>query len=225
MLSSDQVRAYVAGLVVPQSQQLTMMQVASQDEQDALFVLKHMHEHQQRLVPIVEQLRKFTGKDIPIEFERHYRRGLAKPNGTISIDFATLRKPKSELAFTVAHEWAHIFLGHLTSSILEQQAECEADYWGAIFLGYFEYDLDELLKIKLLMPQMDIERGGQFDRACIIGQGYVDGHELRLKNHQIPGWPGFEVFRSQFQHAPWHVETEVTVIQSEEESKARKLFK
>lgn len=202
---SDQVRQYVAGLVVPQTQRLTLKQVANQDERDARMVLARLDRYQESIYLMVEQLRKFTGKDFPIEFERHYRRGLADPNGTIIIDYATLRKPLSEMALTLAHEWAHQSLGHLTSSKTEWEMESEADYWAGIFLGYFGYNLEEVIKIKLRMPEMDQEYVSQHERACLIAQGHVDGQQMRMGNLHPSIWPGFEAFRSQFHVAPWHV--------------------
>lgn len=222
---SDQVQQYVADLVVPESLQLTQSQIAEQDEKDALLVIQNLETHQERLSPIVEQLRKFTEKNFIIEFERHYRRGLAKPNGSISIDFATLGKSEGELALTVAHEWGHLCLGHLTSTIKEHDAECQADYWAGIFLGYFGYGLDEVIKIKLSMPQVDTEHGTQFHRACLIAQGYREGQHMRLENLHAGVWPGLEVFRSQFHVAPWHINGVKKPQFVNQDNKARKLSK
>lgn len=220
MMISDHVRQYVADLVVPQSQQMTTENIADLDEQEARQVVADFPAYEVRLAPIVMRLRKFTGKDFPIEFERHYRRGLAKPNGVISLDFATLAKSNGELALIVAHEWAHQSLEHLTSSVSEHDAECQADYWGGIFLGYFHYDLNDVLRIRLSMPATD----AQFERACLVAQGYQDGKAMRSDSLHASAWPGFEAFRTHFKVSPWQVTRTLEVNQPEGlASNARKL--
>ena len=219
MTYSDQVLKYVAGLVVPEMERLSFAQAAIKDEQDARLVEANLGEYQQRLIPIVHQLRKFSGKSFPIEFERHYRRGVAKTGGAISLDFATLKKPLSELALTLAHEWGHQSMGHLTNNYCAHaagipipEAERQADYYGGIFLGVYGYDIEELLKIKLSMPETDPVHGTRFERACMIMQGYQHGQELQVGNSHPSLWPGFEL--------PWH-DNSVKI----QESNTRKLSK
>lgn len=199
MKCSDHVVKYVAGLVVDDTQRLSFGQAATLDDEDARHVENNIDDFKKRLIPIVKQLRTFSGKNFPIQFERNYRRGLAKPGGVISIDFATLKKPISELALTVAHEWGHQSMGHLTNNYCAHaagipipEAERQADYYGGIFLGVHGYDIDEVLKIKLSMPETDPIHGTRFERACVIMQGFVHGKEMLGGKAHTPQWPGFE---------------------------------
>jgi hypothetical protein len=198
MKYSDQVVSYVTRLIVPETQRLSFAQVAAQDSEDAREVEANITEYEKRLIPIVRQLRKFSGKNFPIVFERNYQRGMAKSGGLICIDFATLKKPESEMALTVAHEWGHQSMGHLANEycahalgLPESEAERQADHYGGIFLGAYGYDIEEVLKIKLTMPEIDLAHGTRFERACIIMQGYYYGQSLREKNIISNYWPDF----------------------------------
>jgi hypothetical protein len=227
---SDQVVKLVADLVVPEKQRLSFAALAKQDEADARLVEANIQDYLHRVKPIVDQLRKFSGKNFPIEFERHYRRGLAKAGGVISIDFATLNKPLSELALTLAHEWGHQSLGHLMnaycshgSSISEPEAEHEADYYAGLFLGMHAYDVQELIKIRLSMPEIDPAHGSRFERACIVAQGYHDGVHMHRATLQANPLPGFSAFRSHYSEAPWHQSPETPKKEEgDQESNARK---
>jgi hypothetical protein len=186
MKYSDQVLSHVTRLVVPETQRLSFAQLAAEDADHARDVEINIREYEKRLMPIVHQLRKFSGKSFPVVFERNYQRGLAKSGGLISIDFATLKKPESEMALTLAHEWGHQSMGHLANEYCAHalglprlEAERQADYYGGIFLGAYGYDIEEVLKIKLSMPEIDPTHGTRFDRACIIMQGYYYGRGLR----------------------------------------------
>lgn len=228
MRGNRDVQDYVAKLVVPEHERLSMSDVADQDKEDAKKVVANLNQFSGRVTPIVEQLKVFSKKDFPVEFERNYRRGLAKMGGAISIDYATLNKPLSELALTLAHEWGHQSLGHLRndhfpcpSDISEQQAEHEADYFGGLFLGFYGYDLEEVLKSKLSLPEGDSKHGTRYERACIITQGYCDGQLMKSGQLQTGFWPGFEAYRAQFGMAPWNQPKESHA----HDSKARKSAK
>jgi hypothetical protein len=230
---SDQVVKLVADLAVPEKQRLSFAALAKQDEKDARLVEANIQAYLPRVKPIVDQLRKFSGKNFPIEFERHYRRGLAKAGGLISIDFATLNKPICELALTLAHEWGHQSLGHLMneycahgSSISEPEAEHEADYYAGLFLGMHGYNIEELIKLRLAMPEIDPAHGSRFERACIIAQGYHDGKQMQSVNPQSKPLPGFEAFRSHCTEAPWHQESLIIKkTEDDHDSSARKSAK
>jgi hypothetical protein len=225
MKYSEQVLNYVTRLIVPETQRLSFAQIAAQDAEDAREVETHITEYEKRLISTVRQLRKFSGKSFPIIFERNYQRGIAKSGGLICIDFATLKKPDSEMALTVAHEWGHQSMGHLANEYCAHalglpvsEAERQADYYGGIFLGAYGYDVEEVLKIKLSMPEIDLAHGTRFERACIIMQGYYYGQSLREGKIITNQWPGFEL--------PVHEKNQAT-DQDEELSanRARKLLK
>lgn len=225
---SDHVLKWVTELLDPEKKSFSFAAMAQQDEADALLVEPNIQDYLPHVKIIVNQLRNFSGKNFPIIFERHYCRGLAKAGGTISIDYATLNKPLSELALTLAHEWGHQSLGHLvneyckeTSSITENEAEREADYYAGLFLGMYHYEVKEVIKSRLNMPETDPVHGTRFERACIIAQGYEDGLRMQILQIQNQSMPGYEVFKRHTVEAPWNPILRASV-KNDQESNARK---
>lgn len=181
---------FVQSKLVPDSERLSIQQVLNQDKEDADLVEASLKDKQStypnRLKRIVAQLKEFTGISFDqIYFERNGHGALAqRKNGktVLAIDLAALNKSEVYLALIVAHEWAHLTKGHLLAESQDEtfEKERQADYDAGIFLGSYHYDLDELLRVVLSMPESkDPVHGTSFGRACNIVKGYFHGKELR----------------------------------------------
>ena len=105
---------------------------------------------------VYKQLVEYSGVAIPIYFGQNFTKGQAHGNGIIILDISVLSKPQPVIAFWLAHEWGHIYLGHVSnfrqpySSYWEYQSdvaekENEADQYSYEFLYKYKYPINEIV--------------------------------------------------------------------------------
>jgi hypothetical protein len=204
MQFSDAAIKYVAGLVVPDDQRLSHEKLVEQAKQDEKLVKENTPAYVERLRPIVIQLRAYSQENFEIELEKNERPARVVRSKVIRIAYSTLNKDPNVLANIIAHECGHLSLRHLQASNPGADEEYQADYWAGIFLGYFNYDLEKVIKSMLAAPPTDLEHGSPNERALHTTQGYLEGLELQKGILHLSALPGLEMFKTQSEHAPWH---------------------
>ena len=133
---------------------------------------------------IYKQLVSYSGMDYPIIFSQTFNWGQAHRGGLIIIDYSTINKSKSILAFVFAHEWGHQALGHQANVYnpfgstwkyrsSPTQDEDEADYYSGKFLAAYGYNLEVVYDYLSSLPNF----GGHThstgeERAETVRRGY-----------------------------------------------------
>ena len=133
---------------------------------------------------IYNQLVQHTGQQYPIVFGQTFQWGQAHRGGLIILDYSTINKSPSILAFVFAHEWGHQALGHQANIYNPQgaawryrssptQFEDEADVYAGRFLARYGYDMDEVYSYLSNLPHFDdhTHSSGR-ERAQLVLSGY-----------------------------------------------------
>ncbi|MFI4955920.1 MAG: hypothetical protein ACHQAX_01790 [Gammaproteobacteria bacterium] len=180
---------------------LTLEEMEARDLEDAKIGEASYKELVPKVRLIVQQLKAFSGCEFYVSFGSHPHRGIATVGGDIVLDYSMLNKPVIDIAQTLAHEWGHLALGHVANphwikpiEIDPERAEQEADFYSGVFLAAAKanYKLDDILNLKLELPDGAHPHGLRVGRAYYIACGYH--HGVERKEMGLEGAPGVHVF-------------------------------
>lgn len=113
---------------------------------------------------IYRNLKAFSRMDFPILFGQTFQWGQAHHGGLIIIDYSSLNKNTSILAFIFAHEWGHQALGHQANiynptgdiwriKTSSTQNEDQADFYSGKFIAKYGYDIDLVYQFLSNLPE------------------------------------------------------------------------
>lgn len=151
-----------------------------------------------RIRMMIEQLQSLSGCNFHVRVGASHQVSVsAQASEDIVLDYAVLAKPIADIARVLAHEWAHMSLGHMSNAywlmpvpIDQESAEQEADFFSGVFLGAMGYPLDELIDMQLGLPQEQEEDAfidPQSTRAYYVALGHAHGVARReLGWHDTP---------------------------------------
>lgn len=112
---------------------------------------------------ITNQLIQYSGKVFRVVPGQTFNMGQAHVGGWLILDLSVAEKQNSVLAFWLAHEWAHLDLGHQANiynpngnrwkiRTSSTQDEDEADEWAGKFLAASGYSINEALGELINIP-------------------------------------------------------------------------
>lgn len=203
-----------ANRVVPKRVHLSLEQMHAQEAQDAMRGEEAYASLAPKLKAMVRHLAAFSGYDFRIHFKKPVVGQFSgaeflEDEGLIQFSYSLLTRPMVEIVQSMAHEWGHLALGHISNlhwpkavSVTEDEAEQEADFYSGVFLGEVGFNLDEIVHLKLSTAAHDTPQYNKplFKRVYFLASGHHHGVDRRHSG--ISGIMGAQAFgRDQLAHA------------------------
>ena len=142
-----------------------------------------------RVGRVYRQLVQDTGKQFRVFPAQTGNIGQAHAGGLILIDISKLSEPTPVLAFWLAHEWAHLELGHQPNiyrpqgttqwQVVPTQREDQADIWAARFLARQGYPVEQVVQHLRQLPHSPYDHSHS--------EGWVRAQNVQNAYSQVGG--------------------------------------